>query len=271
MAVGKRQNAVKVSLMANYTEDKRVLSVPVIDEVSLTGARAAIREGSVWGIAVSGKLASGKDTIAQRVMEELSQTPSVQLSWATPLKDELDSILDTLCLSTGPEEATLLICETGVPLPHARVLAERLWDEARSGARARGRTPSMRWALQYLGTDVRRNIDPEYWVSRAAALAVDNLNAGRSVFYTDCRFPNEVDAAQYVGLFTIRLNVAPEVQAARLESRDGLQVDVSALTHPSEIALDDFKYFDLVVDNNRPLEKVVDEIVTAVQNRVLRY
>ena len=269
MGVGKRQDAVKVPDMANYTEDKRVLSVPAIDEHSLTKARAAIRDGSVWGIAVSGKLASGKDTVAQRVMEELSDTPSVQLSWATPLKDELDSILDTLSLSTSTEEAALSICETGVPLQHARVLAERLWEEARSGARARGRTPLMRWALQYLGTDVRRHMDPEYWVSRAAALAVDNLNAGHSVFYTDCRFPNEVDAAQYVGLFTIRLNVSPEVQAARLESRDGLQVDASALTHPSEVALDDFDHFDLVVDNNGPIEEVVDEIVSAVRNRVL--
>ena len=257
--------------MANYTEDKRVLLVPVIDELSLTKARAAIREGSVWGIAVSGKLASGKDTVAQRVMEELSAAPSDQLSWATPLKDELDSILDILSLSTEPGEAALSVCETGVPLQHAQVLAERLFADAKNGARARGRTPQMRWALQYLGTDVRRSMDPEYWVSRAAALAVDNLNAGLSVFYTDCRFPNEVDAAQYVGLFTIRLNVSPEVQAARLESRDGLQVDASALTHPSEVALDDFDHFDLVVNNNGSIEKVVDEIVLAVRNRVLRY
>lgn len=228
-----------------------------VDPDALAFAREQLLSGAVWGLAVSGKLASGKDTVAGMVMDELGADRREHLSWATPLKDGLDEMLDVMRESESPDEAVERVVQRDVKLVHAQKLVYELWSEAREGVKARSRTPRVRWALQYFGTDVRRAEDPDYWVRLAVRNCVSAIQEGRSVYFTDCRFPNEVEAAAALGLYTVRLEISPEEQERRLRSRDGLGFDSSAASHPSETALDAYKNFDLIVNNHGlPIEAV---------------
>jgi hypothetical protein len=242
-----------------------------IDASRLQAAREQLRSSRVWGIAISGKLASGKDTVAALVMDALDADRREHLSWATPLKDELDVVIDALRQAEDPSSAVQAVCALGLNTAQAQTLVSELWNESKQGVDARSRTPRIRWGLQYLGTDVRRAEDPDYWVRRAAANAVESVCEGRSVFFTDCRFPNEVEAARAIGLYTVRLEITAEMQESRLRGRDGLMFDPAAAAHPSETALDGYPGFDLVVDNNGLPVEAVSVIVAAVRARQLRF
>ena len=84
--------------------------------------------------------------------------------------------------------------------------------------------------LQLLGTDVGRTISPDMWID----LAFKGYTDKDSWIFTDVRFPNEAKAIKDRGGKLIRI-----------ERNTGL-VD----THISETALDDYKDWDLVIDNN---------------------
>lgn len=233
---------------------------------------AKISSGQVWGLAVSGKLASGKDTIAALALQRLVEGgPCEQQSWAMPLKNEMDQILAVMRNADSKKDALGLIVEQNVSRLHAQMLMTELWEEARNGAHARSRTPKIRWALQYLGTDIRREQHPDYWVTRAIEMAKTSIFGGSSVFFTDCRFPNEVEAARKIGLYTVRLEVSEEVQRQRLRNRDGLRLDPVSSVHPSETALDGYNGFDVVVNNDGPIIEAVEVVVAAMRARAHRY
>jgi hypothetical protein len=110
-------------------------------------------------------------------------------------------------------------------------------------------TPTVRWLLQTLGTDVMRDvIHPDIWIN---ALFVDYValhngkwNQGYDTYekpnwlITDLRFPNEIVAIKKRGGITIRV------------IRD--LAHISPISHKSETALDDAE-FDFVIDNNSDL------------------
>lgn len=66
-----------------------------------------------------------------------------------------------------------------------------------------------RQILQHLGTEVCRNIDPDYWIARWKSGAGEILNNGldmRTVIVDDVRFENEIEAIRELGGFTIYIN-----------------------------------------------------------------
>jgi hypothetical protein len=242
-----------------------------IDPARISFVQEELRSGKLWGLAISGKLASGKDTVAALVMEELGADRREHLSWATPLKDELDELLELIRTQTTPDGAVSSLVERNFNTMHAQRLVLELWNEAQQGVQARSRTPRMRWGLQYLGTDVRRAEDPDYWVRKGVANCIEAVEEGRSVYFSDCRLPNEVEAARALGMYVVRLEITAEEQERRLRGRDGLTFDMGAVTHPSEVALDGYPGFDLVVDNNGPAAEAVAIITTAARARRNRF
>lgn len=226
-----------------------------------------IRNGNVVGLAVSGKLASGKDTVAPAVLSRLA-VPSIEhLFFARPLKAEFSEILSIFRSTESPVGACArLTDEMQIPDDAAVRLASMLFEFANENPDldAYDRTPEIRLGLQYLGTDVRRSQDPEWWVKRAVAEAITATSQSRSIYYTDLRFPNEVTGAALAGCYVVRIDVSPETQAARLMGRDGLTVDPTASQHPSEIVLDDFEGFHLRVSNDGPIEEPVAAILSGI-------
>lgn len=259
----------------NFDDNQTFSSETLFRSAELSGvssdvaeqALANITSGSVVGLAVSGKLASGKDTVAPAALSRLA-VPSIEhLFFARPLKDEFSEIL-AVCRSAGSAAAasSLLIDFLELPAEAADRLVEMLYEFANNNPEldAYSRTPEIRLGLQYLGTDVRRSQDTDWWVKRATAEAITALANQRSIYYTDLRFPNEVAGAASIGCYVVRIDVTPETQAARLMGRDGLTVDPAAGQHPSETVLDDFEGFHLRVSNDDLIEEPVAAILAGI-------
>lgn len=220
-----------------------------------------IASGAVTLLGFSGKLASGKDSVAAGVVRRLRLEPVVHYSFAQPLKDEIDVVLELARQERYDDVAENL------SVPSSPALQELL-DHVREAlcndptCDARTRTPQIRRVLQLWGTEIRRAQDYDYWVKKATATVMGHAANGTHVYYTDGRFPNEIASSQQIGFVVFRLQVDASTQAARLAHRDGIGIDPAAQSHPSEIALDEFAGFDLVVDNNGPFEQTVSRIVS---------
>ena len=125
----------------------------------------------------------------------------------------------------------------------------------------------MRRGLQYLGSQVRRAQDPDHWVRRAQREAVVALAGGEAFTFTDVRFPTEVHGLQTLGARVVRLSITRATQLERLRLRDGLAADPDALYHDTETALEGFDGFDEVLDNERPLDEVVAQVLDVARRR----
>lgn len=243
-------------------------------------AAARIISGELVLLGVNGHLGSGKDTIAPAVLAAFGIDPDPDAGdarheyYAVPLKREIDTVvLPALTVATDPFDASQrLMHDASIPPHQAQQIVARMWDHTRPGHRlhARVRTPEMRWLLQYWGTDVRRNQNDLYWVSKALLSALEGIADGKHVYVTDMRFPNEVEAARKLGFHTVRLDVSLDTQWERVLARDP-DVDydafIASTRHASETALDDYDGFDQRLDNNGPLEPTVTAIVAAISAR----
>ncbi len=237
-----------------------------VDEKTARSAAGRIVSGDVRLLGFSGKLASGKDSVAAGVVRRLRLDPVVHYSFAQPLKDEVDEVLALLRQGSADRVSSALQVAPGSRLDEFLDTARKaLLDDPTCDARTR--TPDMRRVLQLWGTEIRRAQDYDYWVKRATVAVMRHVAKGSHVFYTDGRFPNEITSSQQIGFVVFRLQVDPAVQAQRLSHRDGLELDPSVQVHPSETALDDFTGFDLLVDNNGPFEHTVNIVVEWLQAR----
>lgn len=233
-------------------------------------AQQRLLQGGVDLLGVSGKLASGKDAVAASVMQHLGHDNPLHWSYARPMRGEVDQLIAILSSSPSADAATSRIAEEqGVDEHHARHIAGLLLPAlaVTPDLTSWHRTPVMRTVLQYWGTEVRRAQDHDYWVRRALNQVLPAIAEGRTVYFTDLRFPNEVDYPKALGFLTVRISVTEATQAARLRARDGLDPSPETTGHLSETALDDYDGFDLVVDNNGPLEHAVGTIVESMRAR----
>ncbi len=175
-------------------------------------------------IGLSGYAQTGKDTVAQHLVENYGYT---RIAFADPIREAL--------LKLNPHI-------TDVPeLPHANLsqLIPMGWEFLKQTS------PQVRGLLQRLGTEVAREMwDPDFWVNLAMRKADDFGN----VVITDVRFPNEYNAIKYRNGHVWRVN--------KLNHKP-------ANDHPSEIALDDFE-FDWSIPNYGTIEDlhaVIDGIM----------
>ena len=228
-----------------------------------------IIERKVILLALSGKLASGKDTLALGAMSNLGHDKAVHVYFGDSIKSEVNQII-ALILDSNIVEQEMLIKkveeEQGVNSVHTREIVELLLTEKfnNSLGTARDRSPAMRRVLQLWGTEVRREQDPLYWVNKTLKAALAWALEGSSVYLTDARFPNEVSPAQSVGFIVTRVEISNETQEKRLLSRDGIAVDLKAINHFSEIALDGYKGFDLIVDNNGHYQDTLETLTQEI-------
>jgi len=124
-------------------------------------------------IALTGAARSGKDSVADRLVERHNFT---KISFAAPLKQAL-AATDPI-LGFHPYKPGQLVR-----------LSEALANETEDVIKQT--FPEYRRLLEKLGTEGIRAIDDEFWVN--AAMARAEKRSGRYVF-PDARFRNEVDA-----------------------------------------------------------------------------
>lgn len=97
--------------------------------------------------------------------------------------------------------------------------------------------------LQLYGTEIfRERVDYNYWITQT----IDRIKKSEEDIniITDVRFPNEIDL--------LRDDKDVDVKVIRIERT--LDRCGSENEHESEVALDDYKFFDYIVDNNGTLE-----------------
>lgn len=185
-------------------------------------------------IGISGKKRAGKDTVAQRLVE---QHGFVRYSLADPIREmlyTLDPMIEVIdhYPNAGAEEVTVRSAVDGVG-----------WEVAKS------RFPELRRLMQVLGTEVGREmIDPDLWLHLMVDFYDQRAAEGQSVVVPDIRFKNEAEEILLHGGMVIRVE------------RDGLDATDE---HPSETALDDWDGFAARIENNGSIEglwQVVDMI-----------
>ena len=218
-----------------------------------------VSSGKVLFLVMSGKMGSGKDTIAPLVLEALAVRDAEHLYYANALKDEADAMFAYIREGANAQEMGERF---NLSPEHAELLYDAVAEDLRANPElhSRNRSGGIRSFLQVLGTDVRRAEQPDYWVNICMREAVEHLAEGSSIFLTDARYPNEIEKATDLGAFAVRLELTQVTQEARLMERDGVLPEEAALLHISENALNDFTGFSLILDNNGPPSVAVSEI-----------
>ena len=146
-------------------------------------------------------------------------------------KDTVAGILKEHLISDGVSESKILVTHFADLLKY---IAGKFfgWNGVKDDA---GRT-----LLQHLGTNVVREKNPNYWTDFIKSVLKLFENEWEYVFIPDTRFPNEVSeiVSNFEDVKTVRVN----------RPRNNILSETQQ-EHPSETALDDFK-FDIVLENS---------------------
>lgn len=230
-------------------------------EALIDQAVEAIDSKKVHVLGFSGKKASGKDTFAGMFMERFEKSglkaEDVPLSLgiraeATMMFSEIHGWLNRPGSLTQDSFVAELAEKTDIELAQAEYIVETMLPVITSQGAVTGwaRDNEITAVLQFLGNEVRLPKDQLYWVRKSLWTVAVNAVNGVSSFNPSLRFLHDADSLKDVGGYLIRLEVSPEKQAERLLSRDGVVVPPETLNHPSETALDAYKGFDGVYENN---------------------
>ena len=203
-------------------------------------------------IGISGKIGSGKNYLAEQLIKEFHKLgyTTEEASFASSLRNELNRIIKTIkvdVIDNVPYDEIIKHVQDihRMDTSDAQTLFEIIVDDVVNieGLNAYSRTESIRRALQYLGTDIRRKTDNEYWV-KAFHKSLPNADF---IIVTDVRFPNEADSIIQNDGVMVRLEISQDLINERIKNRDGLKYSEEALTHPSELALDDYEQFAYII------------------------
>lgn len=231
-------------------------------------------------VGISGKMGSGKDTVASLLAERLYKRGGrvVIRSFADSLKDEVarlvaDAIISqskqdfcdsvtswSRISSTQAQELLKVLHPLVVSLLEQRVEANEVTAELLY--RNPADKPLVREVLKLWGNDVRRAQNPDYWVDMTAKYVKEQRVMDVSCIIPDVRRQNEAGFIKDAGGLLVRLNVSEKEQRRRLLSRDNKLSDRSAFTHITETDLDDYNRFDLILDtDSMSPEEVADAIM----------
>lgn len=111
--------------------------------------------------------------------------------------------------------------------------------------------------LQYIGTDVVRKNNPDFWVDFLITILKLFPNTWDYVLIPDARFPNEVSRFIEEGFDTINVKVVRDCFESELT--DGQK------EHSSETSMDDF-IPDYYIDNNGSLDELAENIKVLVED-----
>ena len=173
-------------------------------------------------------MCSGKTTLADGLGFQ-------RVSLAAPIK-----IIEAISDAGLPNDQVI----KNIPLRITQAQKE-IFSEVLDEMKAIERETKPRKRYQHLGTiGVRNRIDQDFWVKW---LKADMLDMPRNANYVidDVRFMNEFTFFKSEGWKSVVLTVPPSAQRARVLDLYG-SIDEVALTHPSEISVDDIVASGLV-------------------------
>ena len=201
-------------------------------------------------IGISGKKQSGKDTIGGIIQKMDAYLHAVNFDKELSSKEEVINAMFTFggghsiwrkqAFANSLKECARIILNDNYFNFESNELKDTLTT---IGLTNNGKRITNREFLQLLGTEVGRAIDPDIWV-KSLMHWYSKFPERPNWIVTDVRFPNEAEAIKREGGLLIRVN------------RNTGFTD----THPSETALDDYKDFDEIIDNNGSIENLIGQV-----------
>lgn len=223
----------------------------VKDKSKLENTLNKIKNKECYLFAMSGKMASGKDTIGDLLSKKIGESMIVKnVSFGYLIKKEIDDIVNYYKIAESKED---LENKWDANLQDIEELVVIL-----GGYSAFYRSEAARSAAQFWGTEVRRKQNNNYWLNLMVEHIIDKVSNRISINVTDARFPNEIELIEDLGGKVVRLEVSKETQKERISKRDGIKVSDLVLNHYSEVALDNY-VFDFSVNGEDDVDKVVEE------------
>jgi predicted AAA+ superfamily ATPase len=202
-------------------------------------------------IAISGKIKTGKDTLADLIEAEIGHN-FIRVCFADYIKQTAANMLNvdiSLMYDQGfkesempPEWSRWVYKSTG-----KIVDTSKRFDPENLGAELR--PMKYREFLQDFGTELRKHLHPDIWVNTFFKSIELDLAQGKHIVIPDCRFPNEADNILNRGGFVYRLNRS-------LENRKVDNYSWEILNHESETALDNYDRFSMTYDNDGTLDEL---------------
>lgn len=193
-----------------------------------------IKRNNMAIISISGKIGSGKDTIADIIMQYTPYHHWQVKKFAGKLKDIAEIL-------------------TGVP----KINFEDQEFKQQDMGPEWGMT--YRDLLQKLGTEAMRNgLHKNVWVNALFADYQFNIEEDEQIPYwiiTDSRFPDELAAVKKHNGIAIKV------------IRDS--GNTVGITHTSETALDNYTEWDYIIDNNGTLEELKTQILSILEKESL--
>ena len=186
-------------------------------------------------IGISGKAGSGKDTAA-KMLEVLYANPDISYEDFSNRKYKNFADIQIVHFADILKETVQVLFGIGE------------WETNTQ----EGKKTTIEWIgktvrelLQGVGQGLRDAIDPNLWIKVLFA----NTENWSNYIIADVRYPNELDAIKERNGVLLRIN----------------RKDAGAGNHSSETALDNYKEWDLVIDNNSTKEDLFNILKKIIQ------
>lgn len=193
--------------------------------------------GPVTGVAISGKIGTGKSWLAGEIMKHVKpghdHKPSRRLALAEQLKLDVAMALRFIEPRIFPD-----------------------WDKAEDLSWINDNKPRIRGMLQDVGLLMREEMNDDYWVDRMFQTIYTGRGNHKGAFIgvvDDVRFKNEFLALEKRGFLMVRLEVPTSLESKRvyIQRRGELYPDMkpSGIYHQSEEDLDGWEeLFHIILD-----------------------
>lgn len=215
-------------------------------------------------ISFSGKIASGKDTLAIVLKERLKKDSNKDfeiISFGKFLKEEIQDIIDNLYFND-------IILEDIFKISSSEIYQFKKILYKEENRNINIKTQNTRELLQFYGQNVRRKQYSNYWVDKLLNYVKNSKN--NNFIITDARHLNEIESLDIFNSFRIKLNISKDEQIKRILKRDNLILSDEKLNHISEIDFERYKKYDLSLNvDNKEIDKLLDEILNEISKKNL--
>ena len=220
----------------------------------------------VPAIVIAGKMGYGKDYVGNLIKDNFSNVEKI--SFADALKEEVEYIINLIRNNSSLEHIAyeMNVSKDEIKPLYIAMIAFKDINELT----VKKKNSTIRFMLQYWGTDVRRKNNENYWVQKTVDKILEINKLGNVALITDGRFPNELKGVFKLNGITIQLDISKEKQIENLLNRDGILPNKEAFNHPSETSYLEYKDFDLILTEDILSDKdlILSKIKKTIDNKV---